>query len=124
VNFPIFGQVLQGLENRPGATGRPGAGDCLRRASGYPFSDCAGSNSCDGHGHAFANRRHGYRNPRRFIPPHGGDGQPTPACPGGMVKITAHDWSSMDQEESWQLVIQQFEAANPCIKGYLGKAAG
>ena len=41
---------------------------------------------------------------------------PTPACPGGIVTITAHDWSSMDQEESWQLVIQQFEAANPCIK--------
>ena len=41
---------------------------------------------------------------------------PTPACPDGVAKITAHDWSSMDQEESWQLVIQQFEAANPCIQ--------
>jgi multiple sugar transport system substrate-binding protein len=41
---------------------------------------------------------------------------PTPACPAGVAAISVHDWSSMDQEESWQLVIRQFEAANPCIQ--------
>ena len=40
---------------------------------------------------------------------------PTPACPDGVVTVSVHDWSSMDQEESWQQVIQEFEAANPCI---------
>jgi multiple sugar transport system substrate-binding protein len=41
---------------------------------------------------------------------------PTPACPEGVVTVSVHDWSSMDQEESWQQVIQEFEAANPCIQ--------
>jgi len=41
---------------------------------------------------------------------------PTPDCPDGVVTISAHDWSSMDQQESWKQVIREFEAANPCIK--------
>jgi len=40
----------------------------------------------------------------------------THACPEGVVMVSVHDWSSMDQEESWQQVIQEFEAANPCIQ--------
>ncbi len=41
---------------------------------------------------------------------------PTPACPDGVAQIRVHDWSSMDQEEGWQMVIRKFEEANPCIQ--------
>ncbi len=41
---------------------------------------------------------------------------PTPACPKGVVTVSVHDWSSMDQQENWKRVIREFEAANPCIQ--------
>jgi multiple sugar transport system substrate-binding protein len=41
---------------------------------------------------------------------------PTPDCPQGVMAVSVHDWSSMDQQESWKRVIREFEAANPCIK--------
>ena len=92
----------------------------MQRAGACPFPDRAGRNAFSGgcHVFAFANREHSHTHPQRPLYPQnaGQSTTPTPACPEGVATVSVHDWSSMDQEESWQQVIQEFEAANPCIQ--------